>query len=417
MALLGDVPARDADGRPVPSVRWERIGRRAGIVRDADWEARLPEAIADAADRGPTEVAAAASLKAFVDDLRSALGAPSDVRRWSDWVAWSHERLDWWFGRRGLDRLEGVERDAWERTQLVLTRLGHLDSIGPPVTRAEFRATFVAELEVAPARHGKVGDGVHVGALAGAGGLDVDLVVVVGAADGLLPPPPEVDPLLGDAERVAAGLVGSEERVTAAHRQFLAAVGHDARQPRHGSPWRPAGGGRQPAVAMARGARRRAVIRSWTTVHSHAHALASTVFPVSEAEHRRRHLWTHVRAGGDVRDFAASDRDPRTGAAAAGRPCRRRALRVRRRPVLAPDAASHRPGVGHPHRAVATLPARLLRPLRARRSAARRTRGDRGAVAARPWVGDARRDRPAPAGGAVRPAARPEPARLDRRPP
>ena len=51
----------------------------------------------------------------------------------------------------------------------------------------------------------------------------------------------------------------------------------------------------------------RTVIRSWTTVHSHAHALASTEFPVSEAEHRRRHLWTHVRAGGDVRDFAVSD--------------------------------------------------------------------------------------------------------------
>ena len=307
MALLGDVPARDSDGRPVPSARWERIGRRAGIVRDADWEARLAEAIADAADRGPNEVAAAASLMSFVDDLRSALGSPSDVRRWSDWVAWSHERLDWWFGRRGLDRLEGVERDAWERTQLVLSRLGHLDSIGPPVTRPEFRATFVAELEVAPARHGKVGDGVHVGALSGAGGLDVDLVVIVGAADGLLPPPPEVDPLLGDSERVAAGLVGSEERVTVAHRQFLAAVGTtpislvtiprgDLRAAADNQPsrWLEARAGRT-------------VIRSWTTVHSHAHALASTEFPVSEAEHRRRHLWTHVRAGGDVRDFAVSD--------------------------------------------------------------------------------------------------------------
>ena len=307
MALLGDVPAHDADGRPVQSVRWERIGRRAGIVRDGDWEARLHGAIADAAARGPAEVAAAESLKTFVDDLRSALGAPSNVRPWSEWVAWSHERLDWWFGRRGLDRLEGVERDAWERTQLVLTRLGHLDAIGPPVTRAEFRATFVAELEVAPARHGKVGDGVHVGALSGAGGLDVDLVVVIGAADGLLPPPPEVDPLLGDSERVAAGLVGSEERVTAAHRQFLAAVvttpvslvtfpRGDLRASADNQPsrWLEALGGR-------------AVMRSWTTVHSHAHALASTVFPVSEAEHRWRRVWNHVRSGGDVRDFGAAD--------------------------------------------------------------------------------------------------------------
>ena len=302
MALLGDVPARDVRGRPVPSARWERIGRRAGIVRDADWERPPRRAIVDAAGRGPNEVAAATSLTSLVDDLRSALGSPSDVRRWSEWVAWSHERLDWWFGRPGSTASRVSNARPGSARNSCFRRLGHLDSIGPPVTRAEFRATFVAELEVTPARHGKVGDGVHVGALSGAGGLDVDLVVMVGAADGLLPPPPAVDPLLGEAERVAAGLVGSEERVD----------GGASPVPRRRQGPRPDVSSRFPAGTCGR--RRttsrhdgstagRAVIRSWTMVHSHAHALASTEFPVSEAEHRRRHLWAHV---GRVRMSATS---------------------------------------------------------------------------------------------------------------
>ncbi len=180
---------------------------------------------------------------------------------------------------------------------------------GSRSSRAEFRATFVAELEVAPARHGKVGDGVHVGALAGAGGLDIDLVVVVGGADGLLPPPPEVDPLLGDADRAAAGLASSAERAEVAHRHFLAAVGATP----HALVTVPRGDLR--AAATHHPSRwletlaNRGVVRSSTVVDSHAHGLASTEFPVSPTEHRVRGLWTHVRAGADVRahPLAATD--------------------------------------------------------------------------------------------------------------
>ncbi len=265
-------------------------------MREADWERGLRLAHVDAAAHRPYDVAAVESLTELVAELRAALGDPAERRSWEEWVQWCHARLDRWFSPAALDRLEGDERTAWELTQRVLDRLGHLDAIGAPVTRAEFRATFVAELEVTPARHGTVGDGVHIGSVSGAIGLDLDLVVLVGAADGLLPPPPAVDPLLGEAERVAAGLPANATRVERAHRHFVALTATTpdvlVTVPRgdlrvasvnHPSRWLDA----VPAV-----------VRS---VDSHAHALASTEFPVSAAEHRTRDLWAAARAGQDVR--------------------------------------------------------------------------------------------------------------------
>ena len=303
MALLGDVPARGADGRRVPTARWERIGRKAGIVRDEDWTTRLPPYITDAGERGSSTAGDGAALLAFVGDLRLRLGERGATRRWDEWVGWSHDQLEAWFGAAPLARLADEEMEAYQRTQRVLDRLRHLDSIGPPVDRAEFRATFVAELDVTPARRGTVGDGVHVGLLAGSRGLDVDLAVVLGAVEGLLPPPPSTDPLLGDDERNVAGLAGSAERAAVAHRQFLAAVTTTGRVlvtvPRgdlrattayHPTRWLAATGAHGDGPAPVR------------MIDSHVHGLASTEFPVSPTEHRVRELWTRCRAGGDVRD-------------------------------------------------------------------------------------------------------------------
>jgi ATP-dependent helicase/nuclease subunit B len=312
MALLGDVPAVAPGGGRAPTSRWERIGRRAGIVREEDWDTRLPAFIAEVRDRSPTTAERAEELHTFVGDLRTSLGDRRTVRTWSAWVAWAYEQLERWVGARtlaGFGHGDGFddEQEAYQRTQKVLDRLRHLDSIGDPVDRTEFRATFVAELDLTPARRGTVGDGVHVGALAGAGGLDVDLVVVLGAVEGLLPPLPTADPLLGDDDRIAAGLPSSEERAAVAHRRFLTAVTTTPRvlvtaprgDLRTGAVYRPT---RWLDVARVRGA----VDRS---IDSHVHGVASSEFPVTPAEHRVRELWTRVRAGSDVRQHALFDAD------------------------------------------------------------------------------------------------------------
>jgi hypothetical protein len=305
MALLGDVPALGADGRRVPTARWERIGRRAGIVRDEDWDGRLSPFIAAARERRSSSAGDAEAMLSFVHQLRKELGDRSVKRPWSEWVSWSYEQLERWLGPRmlaGFGHLDADEIEAYQRTQHVLDRLRHLDTIGPPVDRAEFRATFVAELDVTPSRRGTVGDGVHVGLLAGARGLDVDLAIILGAVEGLLPPAPTVDPLLGDDDRAAAGLAGAEDRAILAHRQFLAAVTTTAdvlvTVPRgdlrattayHRTRWLERIG------AGANGSMTERV------VDSHVHGVASAEFPLSPSEHRVRELWTRARAGGDIR--------------------------------------------------------------------------------------------------------------------
>ena len=255
MTLLGDVPARDVRGRPVPTARWERIGRRAGIVREADWERGLHLARVDAGGaptrrRSGRRVVGGAGDRAAHRPRRPGR-APAAGRRGSQWC---HARLDRWFSPAALDRLDGDERAAWELTQRVLDRLGHLDSIGAPVTRAEFRATFVAELEVTPARHGTVGDGVHIGSISGAIGLDLDLVVVRRRGRRAAPPTA--------ARRSAPRRGRSRCRRPAGQRDTRRARPpalrrphrHDARRPGHRAPRRSARRRRQPSVALARGA-------------------------------------------------------------------------------------------------------------------------------------------------------------------
>lgn len=312
MTLLGDVAARRPDGRPVPVAAWERVAREAGIVRESDWDTHLPRwldelrAVADD-DESRTgiarRVADGESLQRFVTDLRAALGDPSTTRTWAAWVAWCQDRLTAWFGD-ALERLPDDERIALQQTQRVLDRLGNLDRLGGdgagrPVTRAEVRATFLAELDAVPARRGTLGDGVHVGSLSGARGLDLDLVVVLGAADGPLPPPPTIDPLLADEDRAAAGLITSGERARHAHRQFLAAT-----RTTHAVTITVPRGDLRATAAHQPSRWLTSLVRHGATedtLDSHAHGLSAAEFPVSPGEHRRRELWVHRRAGGDIR--------------------------------------------------------------------------------------------------------------------
>ncbi len=184
-AMLADLPARAADGSYLPTATWERVSREAGVARDDDWQRRL-----GALAGSDTWGAAATGLAEFVTGLRHDLGHPAATARWWDWAVWCTEQLDRWVGRLTLERLDEPEYRAWEALTRALDRLRHLDPVGPPVTRHRFRTTLEAELDDMPAREGRVGDGVTVGALAGAAGLDIDVAVVLGGVEGTLPPNP-----------------------------------------------------------------------------------------------------------------------------------------------------------------------------------------------------------------------------------
>ena len=286
--LLADVPARDADGNHLPTASWERVSRAAGVARDDDWDRRLGAIAVNERWSAP-----ATSLRSFVADLRAELGHPAARRPWAEWSAWCHAQIERWLGRHTLERLPEAEYRAWEALTLALDRLGHLDPVGDPVTRHQFRSTLEAELDASPAREGRVGNGVTVGPLAGAVGLDVDVAVVVGAADGLLPPTPSSDPLLSETDRELAGLPTADARATRLHRQLLAIMGTSEVTLTH-----PRGDLR--ATARLQPSR---WIAEWIdsvgvrAIASHHAGLEATEFPATVTEHRLRSRYHDVRGG------------------------------------------------------------------------------------------------------------------------
>ncbi len=321
--LLADIPPRTDDGARVPRRRWEQVSRQAGVARGDDWNRRLGPLTGHSRWGEP-----ATSLRDFVSGLRDELGHPMATRPWAEWSQWCNDAVERWLGRATLDHLDDAEFRAWEALGRALDRLGHLDAIADPVNRHQFRLTLQAELDEATARVGRVGDGVTVAPLAGAVGLDVDLAVVLGAAEGVLPPRPTADPLLSERDRAAAGLATTEARAVRLQRQYrtvLATTGAVVTFPRGDlratssllpsrwiAPWLDddgAGGARgDNGAGGARGdsAAPGVVVER---VASHHAALARTAFPATEAEHRLRGRYVHVRGGGSVLTAAGAAHD------------------------------------------------------------------------------------------------------------
>ncbi len=285
--LLADLPVRDAEGRPVPVAAWERASRDAGVVRDEHWRPRLRTYAGRQRHLGRDHTAEAAeSLLAFVDQLRSDLGHPARRRSWSEWADWAADQIDRRVGIATLRSLDEAEYQAWEHTSRVLDRLRNLDAIGGPATRHEFRSVFAAEFDVAPGRLGRIGAGVTIGSLGGSAGFTADRVIVIGAAEGVMPSAPPIDPLLSEGERRAAGLPSSEAATDRALRQLLGVVHSDAAL----------------TVLYPRGDLRATTIRQpsrWLEAFAEAprHHVASqtagllaTRFPSTATIHRLRHL-------------------------------------------------------------------------------------------------------------------------------
>lgn len=297
--MLADVPVHAVGGGRVSVARWERLARAAGITRDEHWQPRLAAYAASQRATDPPRTDRADEtdrLAAFVDDLRRDLGPRSRTRTWQEWAEWCERQVLYRLGSAVLDQLDEAERLASDHASRVLDRLRYLDAVSRPVTRGEFRAAFAAEFEVAPGRLGRLGDGVTIGSLAGTVGLGADLTIVLGAADGLLPPPPPTDPLISDADRRAAGLATSDARANRIHRSFISHSTTSASL----------------VVHTPRGDLRATTERlpsRWITEHladaevivvpSHHGGLVTCEFPAAHTEHRLR-ARVVAAAAGDV---------------------------------------------------------------------------------------------------------------------
>ncbi|MGQ0519784.1 MAG: PD-(D/E)XK nuclease family protein [Actinomycetota bacterium] len=242
LAVITGAPVRDGDGR-APGRAWERISRAAGVVGGDDWGRRLvvfaqeQRLRADEAERDERESFArhlrreaerADELAAFVADLRARIEGAAPAGSWSALVHRAHDLIARHLGdERHRRRWPDEEQQAAERVEEALDRLAGLDAVGGPAPTIDvFRRTLDGELAVALRRIGRFGDGVLVGHVSMAVGLELDRVVVLGMAEGAFPARRLEDSLLPDDERRAAGgeLRLRADRLHDDHRQLLAAV-------------------------------------------------------------------------------------------------------------------------------------------------------------------------------------------------
>lgn len=240
------------NGRWAPVTAWERLSREAGVVAGrTDWE-RLLDRLADELDARAArdeedpeappwraqsrreEARRARELRDFALRLIDDLGdADRAVRPWTAWVAWARRHLDRLLGgERARSGWPVVEQRAAERLERALDRLGCLGEVEGPVGLEVFARTLELELEADLGRVGRMGEGVLVAPVSMGVGLDLDLVVVLGLAEGVFPAPVRDDSLLPDQERAAAGdaLSLRASFVDKRHREFLAALAGSARQ-------------------------------------------------------------------------------------------------------------------------------------------------------------------------------------------
>jgi ATP-dependent helicase/nuclease subunit B len=250
-AWLAAGPVRH-NGRWAPVAAWERLSREADVVSGREQWDHLLSALADrldaeavAADSDPErppwqaershdDARRARSLREFVlgliDDLEVASG---QSRTWGAHGQWGREMLERTLGEARLrEQWPAPELAAAERVERALDRLASLDGVEGPVALEVFTRTFRLELESDLGRVGRFGDGVLVGDIAMGAGLDLDLVIVLGMAEGSFPSLVRDDSLLPDVERQAAGgeLSLRRHRVDRQHRELLAALAGGAHQ-------------------------------------------------------------------------------------------------------------------------------------------------------------------------------------------
>jgi len=218
-AWLAGAPIRGVDNRPAPVAAWERASRAAGVVAGPDqWTTRLGRLVdeleGDAAlaerdeeqtwraERYRREAEQARDLLTFVTGLIDALQPGGRGASWKGLASWCRSLVRTYLGGETLrETWPPDEQAAGQRIDAAIDRLGDLDGIDPNPSVAAFRRALELQLADDIGRHGTFGNGVLLGPAHMALGLELDVVVVVGMAEGSFPGRRRDDPLLPDRVR------------------------------------------------------------------------------------------------------------------------------------------------------------------------------------------------------------------------
>lgn len=243
-AWLAGAPIRGVDNRPAPVAAWERASRAAGVVAGPDqWATRLGRLVdeleGDAAqaekneeqtwraERYRREADQARELATFMEQLTAALNPGGRATSWKGLANWCGQLVRTYLGGETLrENWPPDEQAAGQRIDAAIDRLGDLDGIDPNPSVAAFRRALELQLADDIGRHGTFGNGVLLGPAHMALGLELDVVVIVGMAEGSYPGRRRDDPLLPDRVRSVVGrdLPTRADLVADDHRALLAVM-------------------------------------------------------------------------------------------------------------------------------------------------------------------------------------------------
>lgn len=234
----------DPEGRPIRSVQLDHRTRELGIVGGlGSWRRRLADREAWLAAHAPDDtddqdadrlVRRRAAHAAELDDLRrigDALTTIADLldrrpTRWSAVAGWGDEVLDGLCGPHTRRRSwPDHELDADTAIRTVLGRLAALERVEPAPVSSVVAETIRTALDAPAPRRSGTGSGLLVTTLDRPAAVPLDVVAVVGMAEGHVPRPARDDVLLGDALRQRVGLPLADDSTVDQHRALLTVLG------------------------------------------------------------------------------------------------------------------------------------------------------------------------------------------------
>jgi ATP-dependent helicase/nuclease subunit B len=258
-------------------------------------------------------------LRAFVAELAARLGQIHTAETWSEASAGLVLLLENFMGPRTTT--ERPEKAAAREALVQIARdLRHLDLTGLRPDPSLIGSAVADGIAAKGGWTGKSGTGVVIGSYADAVARDLDLLFMLGAAEGLAPSRIRENPLLPDSVRamMGANLPTVEQRAEASREQFFAALAT----------------GSERVITSPRGDLRGSgsyQVSRWITakpsmhLRSFAHGIetgapTTAALPPTAQEWRVRHLLTAEDRGAALRDDAslqlalAVTRDRRDGA-------------------------------------------------------------------------------------------------------
>ncbi|CAM3825874.1 PD-(D/E)XK nuclease family protein [Smaragdicoccus niigatensis] len=210
-------PTRDFAGERIPTARWERVSREAGVVSGDDWQVRLDGFIAAAQrsledpggeppeawriERIRRRIDEASQLRDFAGRLRQELADASEMTTWSGLSKWC---LTLFTTLIDSAKLPLEEQYAYAAVTTTVSELVGLDAVDSHASFDVFRQVLSSEFERVLPRVGRFGEGVLVAPVSAAIGLDLDVAYVVGLSEDLYPGRLREDALLPDRVRGAA---------------------------------------------------------------------------------------------------------------------------------------------------------------------------------------------------------------------